>query len=159
MRESSASSLVRLAWLGSVVAAFFVIAIWGSASLFPGLLGNFVAGLAAFMLALAWERDREANNAQVEAERLAEQRATEVRRRFAPVRTELEKDRESLEALASLIVSDPHKSIGFTYVHPQLLEGAWNANAPRLTELVADYDLIGDLATTFGRRRNRTWSA
>jgi hypothetical protein len=39
----------------------------------------------------------------------------------------------------------------FTPANPQLLEGAWNASAPRLSELIADYKLIADLATVYGR--------
>jgi hypothetical protein len=42
----------------------------------------------------------------------------------------------------------------FTITNPQLLEGAWSANAPRLSELVDDYKLIADLATTYGRIEN-----
>jgi hypothetical protein len=40
---------------------------------------------------------------------------------------------------------------------PQLLDGAWSANAPRLSELVADYKLIADLATTYGRIEELRW--
>jgi hypothetical protein len=42
-------------------------------------------------------------------------------------------------------------------VNPQLLEGAWTANAPRLSELVADYGLIADLATAYGRIEELRW--
>jgi hypothetical protein len=42
-------------------------------------------------------------------------------------------------------------------LNPQLLEGAWNANAPRLTELTADYKLIADIATAYGRIEELRW--
>src|SRR6266540_686679 len=157
-RSASRSSMyVRLAAFACVLGMVVVVSIWGSASLFPGLLGNFAASLAAFMLALAWERDREAARSESDAALIEQQRATEVRRRFAPARLELEKNAQSLKELGKLIVPDPYATPVFTYAHPQLLEGAWTANAPRLSELVADYDLIGDLAMTYGRIEELRW--
>jgi len=41
--------------------------------------------------------------------------------------------------------------------NPQLLEGAWSTNAPQLSELVADYELIGSLAITYGRIEELRW--
>jgi hypothetical protein len=45
----------------------------------------------------------------------------------------------------------------FSFVNPQLLEGAWIASASRLSELVADYKLIADLATAYGRIDELRW--
>jgi hypothetical protein len=45
----------------------------------------------------------------------------------------------------------------FAFVNPQLLEGAWTANAPRLSELVADFELVSDLATFYGRIEELRW--
>jgi hypothetical protein len=42
-------------------------------------------------------------------------------------------------------------------MNPQLLEGAWTASASRLSELVADYKLIADLATAYGRIEELRW--
>ncbi len=149
---------MRLAAFACVLGAIAVVAVYGSESLFPGLVGNFAASLAAFMLALTWERDREAQRLAHEAEQIEQQRTTEVRRRFAPVRAELRKNAASLNDLIDFILPDPFLVPGeFQYVHPQLLEGAWTANAPRLSELVADYGLIGDLATTYGRIEELRW--
>lgn len=42
-------------------------------------------------------------------------------------------------------------------VNPQLLEGAWAASASRLSELIADYKLIADLGTAYGRIEELRW--
>ncbi len=42
-------------------------------------------------------------------------------------------------------------------LNPQLLEGAWNASAARITEIVADYELTGDLARSYGRIEELRW--
>ena len=55
--------------------------------------------------------------------------------------------------LSAFVVGQP----GVQMFHPQLLEGAWAANAPRLSELVADYELISDLAVTYGRIEELRW--
>lgn len=141
-----------------MAAAIVVLSVYGGASFLPGLVGGFAASLAAFMLALSWERDRERLQGEREANAFEQRLTTEVRRRFASVRVELGKNAESLTALVSLIKSDPYENPAeFEYVHPQLLEGAWTANAPRLSELVADYELIADLAATYGRIEELRW--
>jgi hypothetical protein len=42
-------------------------------------------------------------------------------------------------------------------VNPQLLEGAWLANASRLSEILSDYELVGDLAFVYGRIEELRW--
>lgn len=43
------------------------------------------------------------------------------------------------------------------FANPLLPEGAWTANAPRLSELIANYALIADLATAYGRIEELRW--
>ena len=42
-------------------------------------------------------------------------------------------------------------------VNSELLEGAWAANAPRLSEILSDHELVGDLAATYGRIEELRW--
>jgi hypothetical protein len=137
-----------------VVAVVVILVQKGGGSFFPGLIACFIATLFAFVLALWWERKREQRQLTRDTTELERRHVTEVRRRFAPVRAELEKNSDSLSFLIDAYRNVSHgrrETLDSKLLHPQLLEGAWIANAPRLSELVADYDLIGDLATTYGR--------
>jgi len=146
--RSLPSALIVVAIAAFGVGGAVTTIAYGSRDLFPGLVANFGASLGAFMLALAWERDRERRQAESAAAEVDTRRVTEVRRRLAPVRAELEKNAESLIVLAHYFEAQDDE---FLIFQPQLLEGGWIANAPRLSELVADYGLISDLATTYGR--------
>ena len=68
--------------------------------------------------------------------------------------TELEKNRESLDDVETGLQP---KERGFMLLHPQLLDRAWAANAPRLSQVVADYELVSDLATFYGRIEEPRW--
>lgn len=72
----SPSILTRLALLGSIVATGLVLYKYGGLDYWPQLVAGFAASLFAFMLALAWERDREEKRATAEATRLAAERKT-----------------------------------------------------------------------------------
>jgi hypothetical protein len=144
----------------SVLAVVVILNEYGGGSFFPGLIASFIATLFAFVLALWWERKREQRELAKGAAELERRHATEVRRRFAPIRAELVKDEESLRFLGERYRQAARGRtvpLDMQLLHPQLLEGAWIANAPRLSELVADYDLIGDLATTYGRIEELRW--
>jgi hypothetical protein len=139
--------IFAVALVVGVISSAVIVRVYGRESLFPALVGNFVASLLAFTVALAWERDRERRQLEQSAAEIEDRRATEIKRRLAPVRSELEENAEQIASLAGLDQG------AFRVVHPQLLEGAWTANAPQLFELVADYDLTSDLATTYGPNR------
>jgi hypothetical protein len=178
-RARSHSTLIAIGLFAiGVLAAFLVTRSYGGDAFWPGLIAGFLGTLIAFVLALnsARERDRarleqdaesERQRLKREADQLEEQRATEIKRRLAPVRAELQKNAESLgilvegfdrkeqrEALAASVVTED--SVRFL-INPQLLEGAWVASAPRLTELIADYQLIADLATAYDRIEELRW--
>lgn len=164
MRGSTATWLILLAALVAVGSSIWAGEEYGGAALLPGLIGNFGASLLAFMLALSWERSRERKQAATDAERsrhedektasdLQARRATEVRRRLEPIREELRRNRASLDDLSTGLADDPNIRV----LHPELLDGAWSSNAPRLSELVADYDFIADLSSTFGRIEELRW--
>jgi hypothetical protein len=141
-----------------LLAAFLVLRGYGGDSFWPGLIAGFLGTLVASVLALTWERERGRSELERNAHDLHERRKTEARRRLEPVRAELEKNAQSLrliveafeskehrEALAASVVAED--SVRFL-INPQLLEGAWAASASRLSELIADYRLIANLATT-----------
>jgi Endonuclease/Exonuclease/phosphatase family len=123
--------------------------------------------LLAFVLALAWERERGLAELARQASDLYERRQTETERRLEPIRAELKKNRESLETLAaafgakeereamaaSVVVED---SVPFL-VNPQLLKEVWSASASPLAELIGNYQLMADLATFYDRIEELRW--
>jgi hypothetical protein len=159
--------LMWLAFLAAFVGGMVVIDAYGRAAFWPGLVTNFGASLAAFLLALQFEHEREAARASREAAaaREAQERdakamydrlVTEAQRRFEPVREELRRNEVSLKFLYGAL--DPGgDSDTFRILHPELLDGAWQANAPRLTEIIADYTLTSDLAASYGRIEELRW--
>ena len=173
MAEGAAAEESRATWaLYGAVAVAFLASVWaidryGGLSFWPGLVGNFGASLAAFVLALSWQRTRErqqaladAADAAAERERqeadLHQRRSTEVRRRLTTVREELEKDLESLEVLKRGF--DLERADGQVRVlHPQLLDGAWAASAPRVAQLIADYEFVSAVSTAYGRIEELRW--
>jgi hypothetical protein len=81
----------------------------------------------------------------------------EVRRRLGPIRKELGANKESVEFLARAMPTAMDRNLPPMTLNPQLLDGAWAANAPRLSEILNDYDLVGDLAFTYGRIEELRW--
>lgn len=150
------SLLLNGAFIGCLIAALIVIGHYGPESFVTGLAAGFTGSLLAFMLALRSERERESQRLFGETTRLEEARRTEVRRRLQPVDAELAKNATSLEEIASAARDRP-EGRGFRIVNPQLLEGAWTASASRLSELVADYKVIADLAVAYGRIEELRW--
>jgi hypothetical protein len=138
------------------VAVLVVLRFYGGDTFIPEAVGGFAASLGAFMLALAWERDREQEKVTAAATELAKSRVTEARRRLPAVRKELEANAKSLDELAE-VFKTPIRPGTFPIANPQLLDRAWNANAARLTELIADYELTGSLAFTYGRIEELRW--
>jgi hypothetical protein len=155
------------AGLAAVAGSVWAAREYGGGAFWPGLVGNFGASLLAFMLALWWERSRErrqeakdartaAAEREGEAADLQARRETEARRRLEPVREELRRNRASLEMLSNAYAQPPDSG-SYRVLHPELLGGAWEANAPRLAELLADYALTSDLASTHGRIEELRW--
>jgi hypothetical protein len=159
-RRNARAWPVWLALLGACVFAIggstWAAREYGGDAFWPGLVGNFVASLLAFILALWWERTREQAQLRHGANDLQEQRRTEVRRRLEPVRAELDRNRNSLEQLVQTYTGEPQTG-SIWVLHPLLLDTAWAANAARLTELVADYQLTSDLSTAYGRIEELRW--
>jgi hypothetical protein len=157
-----------VAFVVFVIGTTVVLDEYGGLAFFPGLIGGFGASLFAFMLALRWDHEREHERARAEAEERAverERQATkqhdqvviEAQRRLEPIRKELGRNKESVEQLAKSLPAAMNMNLPPMAVNPQLLEGAWAANAPRLSEILSDYNLVGDLAFTYGRIEELRW--
>jgi hypothetical protein len=131
--------VTRLGWQG-----------WGI-EFFAGLGSS----LIAFIAALMFENDRERRRVDRDEAQLSSRLITEMRRRLAPIHRELEANKDSLDDLGALKL--PPREGMFLVLNPQLLAGAWLASATRLTELVPDYKLTGDLAFTYGRIEELRW--
>jgi hypothetical protein len=154
-RWSWASAAVLVLVAAGIAASVIVVRHYGGGNFWPGLVTGFIGTLVAFVLALTWEREQERRQVAKGEADLKERRTTEVRRRLATVRAELEKNAESLEQLE--VDPDSIEVSGFVYLHHQLLDGGWTANAPRLSELLADYELVADLAAFYGRIEELRW--
>jgi hypothetical protein len=159
-----------LAFLAATSGSMLLIGAYGREAFWPGLITNFAATLAAFVLvlvlALEFESERDARRTEGERARLradqaeaqhklGERLTSEARRRFEPVREELRRNRDSLELLSGAFAKP--QGLVFNVLHPELLEVAWQANAPRLTELIADYELTSSLAASYGRIEELRW--
>ena len=143
------------AYVAVAVGAVLVVGAYGGASFWPVLVGSFGASLGAFVLALTWDGERDRRFAQRDEAELHQRLVTEARRRLGPLRKELERNKKSLDGLVLAFASGgvPAGLI----LHPELLEGAWSANAPRLSEILANFELTSDLASTYGRIEELRW--
>jgi len=154
---------MRVRWgvPGLIVAAFVValgLSLWfqfgnlkhyGGAYLWPALLANFAASLAAFVLALAWDRRVRADELVTEQEQFTrrrdeeakaeeERRKTEARRLLELVVAELEHDREAVKLLATEGVGAP------LLFH--IRTGAWAMSAENLGRLLSKSDLVAKVS-------------
>jgi hypothetical protein len=84
-----------------VVALGYVWGDYGLRSFLPELVAGFAATLAGVILALDFERRRDAAQAAENVERLIEDRRTEIRRRFGSIVRELEINQVSLRDIKS----------------------------------------------------------
>jgi len=148
-------------WLLVAVAAFVVLTVvvlnrYGGISYWPGLATEFGASLAAFMLALEWEAHRE-RAALERTERTAnEARHTEARKRLLALEGELKRNKVSIDTLAAQLPERPSGAVN-DLLHPELLDGAWTSSGERLGDLLAEYGLVGELATFYGRLEELRW--
>lgn len=148
-------------WLLAAVAAFVLLTVvaldrYGGRSYWPGLATEFGASLAAFMLALEWEAHRE-RTALARAEQSAnEARHSEARKRLLALEGELKRNKVSIDMLADHLPEQPRGVVN-DLLHPELLDGAWTSSGERLGDLLAEYGLVGELATFYGRLEELRW--
>lgn len=139
--------------LGAVlVGALLVVDAYGGEAFWSELTAGFGASLAAFVLALQWDRHRERSRDTRALADIRSARATESSRRLESVAEELRGNLISLRDLDSWFGQEQ-----LMIMHPQLLDAAWHANGTRLSELLTDYELTSRLATTYGRIEELRW--
>lgn len=149
------------AWLLASVGAFAVLTVvvvdrYGALAYLPELTTGFGASLAAFMLALEWEAHRERATLERSEKSANDARHTEARKRLLAIESELGRNKVSIDLLAARL---PERPIGAVedLLHPELLDAAWASSGERLGDLLAEYDLVGDLATFYGRLEELRW--
>jgi hypothetical protein len=131
---------------------------YGEAAYIPELVSGFAATFVAFVLALEFESRRESRALARAEEATNHARTTEARKRLLSLRTELEKNRESVATIDDGLRSQAEMGgTVWRILHPQLLNGAWVANGERLGDLLADYELVSDLAVFYGRLEELRW--
>ncbi len=148
-------------WLLVAVGAFVGLTIvvldrYGGLPYWPALATEFGASLAAFMLALEWEAHRE-RAALARAEKSANAaRHSEARKRLLALEGELKRNKVSIDMLAVRLPERP-RGVVDDLLHPELLDGAWSSSGERLGDLLAEYGLVGELATFYGRLEELRW--
>lgn len=140
-----------LAFSLAAIASVAIVVCYGLEDYAVQLVPGFAAALLAFMIALAWERDREEKGVVREANDLITQRKGEAERRLGTIRRELETN------LVSLREAKRFLPLHIVAVNPQLLAGAWSASASALAELLEDVDLTAEIAFTYDRLEELRW--
>jgi len=148
-------------WTGAAIAAFaaltgIALGFYGGMPYFPALATEFGASLAAFVLALEWEAYRERAAIVRSANETTRARKTEARKRLLSLQKELERNEVSIKLLADKVPAVASGSVE-ELLHPELLDGAWSTSGERLGGLLADYELVGKLATFYGRLEELRW--
>jgi hypothetical protein len=147
-------------FLAAVIAAALVpvaLGIWryGDSNIWPGWIGSFSAGLLAFLAALYADRQWATQQAESAAADEDERRFTEARRAFHAILSELTEIADGLDdAIPKLTPGDGHE----WWVLPSLPNGAWQALAPRLGVMVAEVQLIADLAAFSAKVDDVRWA-
>jgi hypothetical protein len=129
----------------------YVLDQYGGEQYWPGLATGFGASLAAFVLALEWERFRDKAAVERDAEEANAARQTEARKRLLALEKELRRNRVSIELLKKRLPAGRRAITVTDFLHPELLDAAWGSSGERLGDLLAEYDLVADLAAFYGR--------
>jgi len=154
LSKLSVSRLVIVSGALFVGSGIAMILLYGQSLFLPALVSNFGASLAAFLLALRWDHERDRERLRQESAEEYEHLEIEAQRRLGPIKQELEVDHQSVLELATKLEGVAARDGA---LHPLLLDGAWAANAPRLSEILTDHSLVGSLASAYGRIEELRW--
>lgn len=135
----------------------YVLDQYGGEQYWPGLATGFGASLAAFVLALEWERFRDKAAVERAAEEANAARHAEARKRLLALEKELRRNRVSIELLKKRLPAGRRAITVTDFLHPELLDAAWGSSGERLGDLLAEYDLVADLAAFYGRLEELRW--
>jgi hypothetical protein len=146
--RSSPRATFLLAVMAAIVGGALSVWFFGEENYMAQLLAGFGAALAAFTVALEWEREKEKNQREAErekeeshreAEREKEknQREAESKLRLKSVLTELNVNDKGLTLLAKELARLKESSRKeWEPVLPLLSDAVWTASAPRLVQII-----------------------
>jgi hypothetical protein len=129
---------------------------YGGALYWPALLSQFGATLLAVVLALGIDSRRERRALERHERSLADERTSEARKRLLALLVELERNQSSIESIVRGLRRNPPEG-ELNLLHWQLLDGTWASSGERLGDLLAEYDLVAELSTFYGRLEELRW--
>lgn len=161
IRRSRPFQLLVLSLVVAVAAPLAVLPTYGGEIIWPLVICGYSGAALAFTVALFWDRhsrlqdevrQNEAERRRV-AERLAqeqERRVIEAKRRFGALELELERLKASIDRTK-------REQALYKQFFPDLPTGSWAAASGPLGLIVADYELMADLATFYGHVEELRW--
>jgi hypothetical protein len=153
--------LLILSLVAAVVAPIVGAHYYTGEIMWPLVIGGYSGAALAFTTALFWDRHSRLQDEarQVEAERRRaterlqheqERRVVEAKRRFGALELELER-------LKASIGRTKREQADYKHFFPDLPTGSWAAASGPLGLIVADYELMADLATFYGHVEELRW--
>ena len=129
--------------------------------MWPLVIGGFSGAALAFTTALFWDRHSRLQDEvrQAEADRRRtqerlqqeqERRVVEAKRRFGALEVELTRLKASIDRTK-------REQANYKHFFPDLPTGTWAAASGPLAVIVADYELMADLATFYGHVEELRW--
>jgi len=161
LRRSRPFQLLVLSLAVAIVAPIAVLPVYGGEIIWPLVICGYSGAALAFTVALFWDRhsrlqdevrQNEAERRRV-AERLQqeqERRVIEAKRRFGALELELERLKASIDRTK-------REQARYKQFFPDLPTGSWIAASGPLGVIVADYELMADLATFYGHVEELRW--
>jgi hypothetical protein len=153
--------LLILSLVAAVVAPIVGAHYYTGEMMWPLVIGGYSGAALAFTTALFWDRHSrlqdEVRQAEVERRRATERlqheqerRVVEAKRRFGALELELARLKASIERTQ-------REQHGYKHFFPDLPTGSWAAASGPLGLIVADYELMADLATFYGHVEELRW--
>jgi hypothetical protein len=148
--------------LGAAVVLPFIGAHYYTGEImWPLTIAGFSGAALAFTSALFWDRhlrlqdevkeaEAERRRAQQRLQEEQERRVIEAKRRFGALEVELTRLKASIERTKL----EQHN---YKHFFPDLPTGTWGSASGPLTMIVADYELMADLATFYGHVEELRW--
>jgi len=153
--------LLVLALVAAVVAPIIGAHYYTGEIMWPLVIGGYSGAALAFTAALFWDRHSRLQDEvrQTEADRRRtqerlqqeqERRVVEAKRRFGALEVELTRLKASIDRTK-------REQANYKHFFPDLPTGTWAAASDPLAVIVADYELMADLATFYGHVEELRW--
>ena len=161
LRHSRPFQLLVLSLAVAIVAPIVSAHYWGNELMWSLVIAGYSGAALAFTVALFWDRHSrlqdEVRQNDAERRRVAERlqqeqerRVVEARRRFGALELELQRLQASIER-------SKREQAQYKHFFPDLPTGSWAAASGPLGVIVADYELMADLATFYGHVEELRW--